>query len=178
MKGLRTTTLHQECPAGRTGRVIRRLVLATGLLGLGLVVTGCAGTPLKPQPPEVTVAGVRPLNLSLTEQSLLFTLRVKNPNAFSLPIEGLDFTAQFSDQNIASGTSTGGSTIPARGEGTVDVEVTTRLQDIAGKLGALLKGGGLKLNYTLDGNVRVKDRKEAYPFSLKGDLMSMLQKKN
>jgi len=149
-----------------------RLVFASFSL---LLLSACAGTPVKPIAPEVTLAGVRPVNLSLTEQTLMFTLRVKNPNSFKLPIETLDFRARFSEQNVATGKSASVVTVPANGEGLLEVEVTTRLTDVFSRLGDLLKGGGLKMVYELDGNVKVANRKTPFPFSLKGDLMDALR---
>lgn len=147
---------------------------AVALLGATMLV-GCAGTPLKPQPPQVTVKSVRPLGISLTEQTLMFTLDVSNPNSFSLPIEAVDFVAKLSGQQIASGTSVQSTTIPAKGRGLLEVEVRTKLSDVLGKFRELMTGGGLKLNYGLEGNVKVKDRDAVFPFQLKGDLAKMLQ---
>ncbi len=160
---------------GATASLRQRLTgLSILALGAALLV-GCAGTPLKPQPPEVTVKSVRPVGISLTEQTLMFTLSVNNPNSFSLPIEAVDFVARLSDQQIASGTSVQSTTIPAKGTGLLEVEVRTKLSDVLDKFRQLMTGGGLKLNYGLEGNVKVKDRDAAFPFQLKGDLAKMLQ---
>jgi len=139
------------------------------------LLVGCAGTPLKPQPPQVTVKNVRPVGISLTEQTLLFTLNITNPNSFSLPIEAVDFVAKLSDQKIASGTSVQSATVPAKGSALLEVEVKTKLSDVLGKFRELMTGGGLKLNYGLEGNVKVKNRDGSFPFKLQGDLAKMLQ---
>ena len=75
------------------------------MLVICLVASACTTLPKKAIKPKVELVSVVPLNISLSEQKLRFTLNVVNPNNFELPVESVDFIARFNDTDIASGKS-------------------------------------------------------------------------
>ncbi len=132
----------------------------------------------KPVAPEVSIASVRPMNLSLSGQKLNFTLRVKNPNAFDLPVQSLEFAATLAGKKIAEGVNNSAVTIPARQEAMMDVIVVAGLstvidqfKSIAGSIGEDLKSEeGISLDYGIKGAVKLANWPTKFPFDVKGDL--------
>ena len=144
-----------------------------------LLVSGCATLEkAKPVAPEVSIASVRPMNLSLTGQKLNFTLRVKNPNAFDLPVQSLEFAATLAGKKIAEGVNNSAVTIPANQEAMMDVVVVAGLstvidqfKSIAGSLGKdLTTEEGINLDYGVKGAVKLANWPTKFPFDVKGDL--------
>jgi LEA14-like dessication related protein len=156
------------------------LIKATALYALFLAVLfmqpGCAAIPgSKPQSPNVTIASVRPLNLSLTRQKLGFSLRVENPNSFDLPLQALDFTARFAGQDIATGSSHEKVTIPANGEAIVEVEVIAGIDKMLSQFRTMIDSKTLELDYGVTGTVKLANWPRRIPFNVEGELEDPLQ---
>lgn len=144
-----------------------RTVLACLLVALA----GCASLPsVRPEPPRVTVAGVRPLNLSLTKQRLEFRLRVENPNPYELPLRSLDFVARLAGERIAAGRSDERVTIPPGGEAIVTVDVVAGVGKLLGRMRAMLEDRTLELDYDVTGSVRLDNWPKPIPFDVGGVL--------
>jgi len=123
---------------------------------LTCVLSACASMPsVKPESPSVTVADVRPVNLSLTSQTIALSLRVANPNNFDLPMQSLTFNAHFSGQQFAQGHSVNNVVIPANGEAILDVEVEAGLVKLANQLKNMLDTDNAELNYDVSGVVKL-----------------------
>ena len=140
---------------------------------IALFIASCSSIPThKPIAPEVSIANVQPLNLSLSGQKLLFTLRVKNPNAYDLPMQSLSFIASLAGEEIATGSSTGRATIPAKGEALVDISVVAGLKTIAKQLKSITNaasGSDFNLDYGVKGVVKLSNWPTAIPFKHSGD---------
>jgi LEA14-like dessication related protein len=101
--------------------------LLTTLL-LGLLLTGCAA--LRPEPPEVQLAGLTISDLSLSHANFLATLSVYNPNSTALEIEGLEFALSLDDIRIAKGKSTKAFSVPAEQTGSAALRLSTSFIDL------------------------------------------------
>ena len=150
----------------RDGRAGPRVAMAALCL---LALAGCAAmSSAKPQPPVVSVASVRPLNLSLGNQRLRFRLLVENPNAFELPVEGLDFVATLGGDRVARGSSDETVTIPARGEAEVSVDVVAGVDTVVDRLRAMVRNRTIDLDYTVAGTVELANWPRPIPFDVDG----------
>ena len=150
----------------RDGRAGPRVAMAALCL---LALAGCAAmSSAKPQPPVVSVASVRPLNLSLRKQRLRFRLLVENPNAFELPVEGLDFVATLGGDRVARGSSDETVTIPARGEAEVSVDVVAGVDTVVDRLRAMVRNRTIDLDYTVAGTVELANWPRPIPFDVDG----------
>ena len=144
-----------------------------------LLLSSCSSLPLKkPQAPSVSVASVRPLNLSLTRQRLEFSLNVKNPNPYNLPLEGLDFVATFAGEKLATGESNDKVTLPANGEAIVKVEVKAALGTLVSRFQSMLNSGDINLQYGVTGNVKLANWPARIPFNVDGELEAPPPPKN
>ncbi len=135
------------------------------------LLSACSSIPLsKPQAPTVSVTAVKPLNFDLTSQELVFTLLVKNPNSFDLPMESMTFNANFAGEHLAQGSSVKRVTIPAKGDATLDVTVTAGISNLFNQLGAVLNQQSNALDYDVKGVVKLANWPAAIPFNVEGEL--------
>lgn len=151
---------------------IFRVAFASLITGFVLfTLIACSTIPLsKPQSPNVTVAGVRPIDFSLTSQTIELTLRVENPNSFDLPMQSLTFNARFAGEQFAQGHSVDEVVIPANGQAMLNVEVKTGLGKLATQLRSLLDSKNTELNYDVTGLVKLANWPKAIPFNVEGEL--------
>ena len=159
----RVATASTATPAVTAAAAALSCLLALALLA------GCAAmSGVKPEPPTVSVASVRPLNLSLRKQRLRFTLRVENPNGFDLPLEGLDFVATLGGDRVARGSSDEEVLIPARGEAEVSVDVTAGIDSVVDRLRAMVRNRTIDLDYAVAGTVELANWPRPIPFDVEG----------
>ena len=137
------------------------------VLAWGLVACAGIGPGQRVEPPEVRLANIEFVEAGLFEQRFLMTLRVRNPNDFDLPIDGLRFALDINDRPFASGLSNRSVTVPRLGEQTVEVEASTTLLDVVGQFMGL--SGRETLNYRMTGTafLRGAARREV-PFEQTG----------
>lgn len=136
-----------------------------------LTLSACRTVPLvKPESPTVTVAGIRPVSLSFSSQTLGLTLKVQNPNPFDLPMQSMTFSARFLGEEFAQGHSVDRTTIPANGDALLEVQVKTALNKLALQLQSMLNQPNQTLNYDVKGVVKLANWPAAIPFNVSGDL--------
>ncbi len=145
--------------------MINRMTKWLAGLTLVAIMVGCAGLTSRPEPPRISLIGLKPVSVDLFEQRFLVSLRVRNPNQFSLPIRGLDFTMDINGKRFADGLSATNVDIPALGEGRVDVEVSSSLLNTLSQLSAVIdqaKG----FTYKINGHVMLRNRALRLPFEV------------
>lgn len=140
---------------------------ALGLLLL-CALGACASLALRE--PDIELAGIKPLNLSLSGQRLAITLNVTNPNSFDLKVREIDVLASLDGTPIATGVSADSAVIPAGGERTIELIVTAALDLALSRLRTLLSDGGGGLDYSVSGTLRLLDWPRPIPFSSDGRL--------
>ena len=138
--------------------------IKTGVLALLVVLmAGCAGLTSRPEAPRVSLIGLKPVSMDLFEQRFMVSLRVKNPNQFTLPVRGLDFNMDINGKRFADGLSATNVDIPALGEGRVDVEVSSSLLNTFRQLQSIFSEQQ-KFDYRINGNVMLQNRALRLPF--------------
>ncbi len=152
--------------AGDSLSVLRVLAL---LLLAGLVA--CSTFPGKPEPPRVNLVGLRLVSVELFEQRYQVRLRVKNPNAFELPIRGIDFQLDINGEAFADGISNQSVTVPAYGERLIALEVSSSLMQVFRQLQSLDSSRSPGLKYRIDGSVAIGDSGQRLPFDYSGELV-------
>lgn len=93
-----------------------------------LLLTGCAA--LRPDPPEVQLAGLTISDLSLSHANFLATLSVYNPNRAELEVEGLEFALFLDDIRFAAGKTAKVLLIPAEQSGQAALRLSTSFIDL------------------------------------------------
>jgi LEA14-like dessication related protein len=131
-------------------RARRRVLLALTCLPL---FAGCAALP-KYEAPKLSVVSLKVQGGDIFSQRVLVRMRVFNPNARELPIEGLAYTIDVNDAELGNGGTTAPFVVPAMGEAEFDMQITANL---AGALAKILsrKNSSEALDYRLRGSVNL-----------------------
>ena len=113
--------------------------------------SGCAALP-RLEAPQLTVVSLKMQSADIFSQRLNVRMRVQNPNDRELPVKGISYRIEINDAELGRGQTNVPFVVPAMGEAEFDVQVTTNL---AGMLGRLLSRRGSEdtLNYRLVGDV-------------------------
>lgn len=138
----------------REHRPARRRILARlACLSLFPFFAGCAVLP-KLEAPKLSVVSLKMQGGDIFSQRVLVRMRVFNPNARELPIEGLTYTIEVNDAELGNGGTAAPFTVPAMGEAEFDMQITANL---AGALAKLLsrRNSSESLDYRLRGNVNL-----------------------
>lgn len=120
-------------------------------LSLGtLLLAGCAVLP-RFEAPHLSVVSLKMQSADLFSQRVLVRMRVQNPNTRELPVKGISYRIEINDSELGRGLASAPFVVPAMGEAEFDVQVTTNLAGLLGKL--LAKRGSDSLDYRLVGEV-------------------------
>ena len=77
--------------------------LTTFIFGAMTLISGCSAVPNMVAPPSISVQDVSLQSLSLTQGTGLVSLNVTNPNAFPIPLEGVQYNLRLNGTQVASG---------------------------------------------------------------------------
>jgi len=108
--------------------------------------------------------------MELFEQRYQVRLRIKNPNAYELPIHGIDFRLEINGQAFADGVSNRSVTVPAYGEDVIALEVSSNLIQVFRQLQSLEKSRSPGFEYRINGTIAVGDYGQRLPFDYSGDM--------
>lgn len=157
--------------ADRTGPRSRGFLnrsLPAALLTLALSACSSLGQS-NGEPPDVSLAGLSFGEPGLFEQGFTLQLRVKNPNDFDIPFEGLNFALEVNDAPFATGLSNKDFTLPASAEIVVPIDVSIATTDLIERVAAI--GTGRRLDYRLSGAAEIDSWfPSAIPFERVGKL--------
>ena len=128
-----------------------RRLLPLALLTTLLFTAGCAVLP-KFESPRLSVISMEMQSADIFSQRMKVRMRVLNPNARELPVKGISYRIEVNDSELGQGLTNVPFVVPAMGEAEFDVQVTTNL---AGMLGKVLsrRGSQDQLQYRLVGEV-------------------------
>lgn len=146
--------------------------LSAFLVATLLLLSGCGGLPSKIDPPTVSLSDLRIVDMNLLEQTFAIKLRVQNPNAFDIPVHGLNYALELNGSEVAHGVNNQSVTFPALGEQIVEVNATTNLSSLLTQLGELANNG-MNANYRLRGNFRAGSGLNSVipiPFDQRGEI--------
>ena len=152
--------------AAEPTRTSRRHLAGGGLL---LLLAGCAAFGPGLEKPSITISEIRMHDSTLLEQRFLATLRIQNPNAFDLPVEGVAYDLEVSGRPFAKGVGKGDVVIPAYGQGVIETEAISTLMGFLRQFDTLTRADRPKLNYRLQGKLKLRDRASPVSFEMTGD---------
>ncbi|MDT8385950.1 MAG: LEA type 2 family protein [Thiogranum sp.] len=152
-------------------RINRIIPVRAGFaLLLAVLLAACSSLPSKPQSPRVSLAGLNLVSVDLFEQRYQARLRIKNPNSFALPVQGIDFHLAINGEDFADGVGNQSVTIPAYGEKVMALEVSSNLLQVLRQLKILedRELGGFE--YRITGNIASGRHGWRLPFDFTGRL--------
>ena len=116
--------------------------------------TGCELLP-PVKTPEVGLSGIALESLGLTEQVFRARLLVSNPNSVQLKINNAAVTLEMEGIDLGTGETLDGISVPANGQGFVDVRIVANLLQSAPQLWSALNAGNGLLDYRVNGIVNL-----------------------
>lgn len=134
---------------------IRRISKAVVLLGLLSALTGCSTWFSSDfRDPNVQLTDVEIIKARLLEQQFMLRFRIDNPNEQSLPVRGLIYTVHLNDIELASGESSGWTTVPGHGFDYYEVPIHTNLWRHMKYIVRLLEKPDRPIAYRLEGELK------------------------
>jgi len=148
---------------------LRFPVNASCLVLAALLTVGCASMP-RPDPLQVTVAGIESLPGEGMELRLLVKLRVQNPNDSPIDFDGVAVSLDVGGKTFASGVSDQVGSVPRFGETVVEVPVSVSVLRIARQFIGSLDGKPVdKITYSMRGKLHRTNAFGSERFSSSGD---------
>jgi LEA14-like dessication related protein len=126
----------------------RRLLLITLTLGLG----ACAGL-TGPEPVQVNVVGIEPLQGEGLEFRMAVKLRIQNPNDAAVEFDGVSLRLDLQGSDFATGVSDQRGTVPRFGETVLVVPVSVAGTSILRQIFNFATGERSKVSYQLSGRL-------------------------
>ena len=139
------------------------------LLAIALLA-GCAGMQYRKDWVKVTVTDLRILDSTLMEQRYLVRLRLQNRHTAGLPVAGMSFDLELNDRDFASGVSSQPVTVPAFGEATVDVQLSSSLFGLIRQLQSMQELEQKPFRYRVSGRLGLIDSSVSIPFEQLGEI--------
>ena len=134
-----------------------------------LWLSACASIPTsRPIAPTVEIQSIDIVKIGFRNQDLEIKLKVNNPNSYDLPLQALAFIAAVEGAQIAQGTSNEKVTLPAEGEAIMNVQVSTRLSKLLGRLLSSANSDVADIAYDITGFVKLANWPTRIPFDKAG----------
>jgi len=134
------------------------------------ILSSCATMQSPLEAPHVSLTDLRVLDATLFEQRFALKIRVQNPNAVALPVNGMNFRLDINDVELGRGVSDQSVTVPAYGEAVFEINLVSNFARIVNQIRALESGKGQSLRYRLAGGISVADRLGKLPFDYQGEI--------
>lgn len=134
-----------------------------------LALSGCSSKggifpSLQPLAPEISLKNFQLVKMGLSQQTYRLRLKIKNPNAFPLPINNLNYQLFINNQNFAKGNSKKAVTIPSQGVGMLEIDVNSNIMDVIEGAGQWFSLAKRSLDYRITGNVGLSSLGIPLPF--------------
>lgn len=135
-----------------------------------LVLAGCAGMLPKLEQPQVSVASIKLVEPGLLEQRYQVQLRVQNPNAIDLPIDGIQLRVEINDHPFVTGVSPHPVTVPRYGSALIDIDAVSTLAALARQFKDIDLNHAEAVRYKLSGKVHLSQPSIELPFAEEGEI--------
>ena len=104
------------------------LIILLITLLLGSMLSGCST--VRPEPPDVQLAGLTISDLSLSHANFLATVSLYNPNSAALEVEGLEIALFLDNLRFAQGKTAKPFSVPAEQTGEAALRLSTSFLDL------------------------------------------------
>lgn len=132
--------------------MLRNLLLKLVLFSLTLLsLQGCLSVPGVVETPTISVRNVALQNLSLQQGSALIRLNLTNPNAFPLPLRGVQYGLSLNGRQVARGAQSQQRNINANETVAIDIPVQMNISEMFQLIPSILQQG--QAQYALQGAV-------------------------
>ena len=118
---------------------MKRNIFAATAASTLFFLSGCAGTGSLVSAPSVDLRNVEVTELDFSGQTFLLAFNVENPNPFPLPVSTISHGVELDGYRFASGSTSGGFTVPASGRTEFAISVELNLLKTAPPLLYIVK---------------------------------------
>jgi len=146
------------------------LLKSLAVLLIALLASACAGLGPYPETPRVSLVSIQPKEMTLFEQRFAVQLRVLNPNATAIPVQGLSYALEVNEREFAYGVNPQSIEIPAFGEALLDVEISSNLLSVVRQLQSMSGETRNTLVYRLAGKINLANSLRSLSFDYTGEL--------
>lgn len=134
------------------------------------VLAGCQSLSMSPlQPPIVHLMDLRIRDVQLFEQRYTIALRVENPNAQEMPIQGLAYQVLLNQIELGRGASPQSVTLPPYGEKVVEVDLISNTFSLLQRVRDIADGAVNGVNIAIVGHLSVANDPRPLPFDFRGE---------
>lgn len=149
-----------------------RFIAVLLFIGWSWSIFPVACTPFlkKIEPPRISVVNLNLMEATLFEQNYLIQLRIQNPNAFEIPIQGLQYEVELNGEPFASGVSRQSIVVPGFESAVLEVQATSSLLSIFRQINNLKQGKLETISYRLRGKIHLTAY-QTIPFDYKGEVV-------
>jgi LEA14-like dessication related protein len=144
--------------------------IATVVISCLLLLIGCAGLYKQIETPMISVVDLHLVEATVFEQNYRIQLRIQNPNAFEIPVKGLQYTMELNDQHFASGVSSHSVVIPVLDTAVIEVEARSTLLSFFRQFSNLQQGKLETFSYRLNGKIHLVGFR-SQPFDYRGEML-------
>lgn len=131
------------------------------------VVSGCSSFAEKiVEQPKVGLDKVEVTNVSTTGATVLFKVRVANPNGFALKVDSVKYNVEIGGNNLGDGTLDKGAKVEAHSEAVIPIPVPVKYTEVFSSVMSFLSEG--KSKYRIRGDAAIGPL--TIPFDKTGDL--------
>lgn len=123
-----------------------------------------------PKLPDITVENVKIDSFSLTGAKLKLTLGLKNPNAFAMKMDGLEYTAQLGDVKLAQGNASMNTALGANGRSMMDLGLNLNFLELGRSARTLLSGSSAPCRFTGNMLMNTPSGTQKLPFQFDGNV--------
>lgn len=124
------------------------------LLSAALLLQACAsGVPGVIEQPKVSIQNIGLQEISLTQGTAVVTLNVANPNAFPIPLKGIQYGLSLNGRQVASGDQVQEMNIGAHQEVPINIPVRLDFMQLLQLAPEAMKARSLR--YDLSGAVKL-----------------------
>ena len=150
---------------------MKSIKIVVVILALFVLLSGCAGVGQQLDPPRVSLANIKVLEVTGLETAFEIQLRVFNANAVDLNVNGINAELDINGQSFATGVSNTPIDIPSYGTELVTVTVYSSVIKMFKSVYGLKDSEELK--YRLTGKLRVSPNNmlpTTLPFEAEGQV--------
>lgn len=123
-----------------------------GILSVAcMTMISCAGLPRIPEKPGIKSVQVVFQKLNLREATVLLTLELENPNAFSVRAGVVQYELMFDGNKVLSGETVGDFVLASNGRSTISIILEIPFRSIGLAARSVFRGG--EVSYSVSGAV-------------------------
>ena len=125
----------------------------SALFTAAVLTTACSGVPGVVEQPKVSIQNIALQDISLTQGTAVVTLNIANPNAFPIPLQGIQYGLTLNGRQVASGDQNQSVSIGARQEVPVNIPIKLDFMQLMQLAPEAMRSRSLQ--YNLNGAVKL-----------------------